>query len=238
MKRVHWTSQETEQVLTKAMLLMDRAYPPFEAIKQAQVEELPASRQRSLKAHASCFNLIKEVKSRHATAIKQKFPEPPKPPSLPTAFVPSLESTLDDMAAQLAAQFAVIFKAKVRSAVLELTEDFKLSKHDPSYTGSRDSKPRIIVIGLLDAQEKMIEREFGGVFDLKCLSSDRASGLTPPDADAYLLMKNFINHPLYYKYRAFQNHVLIDGGMTALRTWLHARANQLIKKPNQDKPAD
>jgi len=27
--------------------------------------------------------------------------------------------------------------------------------------------------------------------------------MSPPQADAYLLMKNFINHPLYHKYQAF-----------------------------------
>ena len=52
-------------------------------------------------------------------------------------------------------------------------------------------------------------------------------GLTPPDADAYLLMKNFINHPLYHKYQVFPNHVLIDGGMSTLRMWFHTKGTEL-----------
>ena len=52
------------------------------------------------------------------------------------------------------------------------------------------------------------------------MSTEYAIGAKPIEADAYLLMKTFIKHAVYNKYREDPRHVLIDGGLTTLRTWL------------------
>lgn len=239
MAKIFWNESEIDKILSKALLLMDTGLPPFEAIKQAQ-SVLQPDRRRSLNTYSACANLIKQLKNEHALHILKKKPaplEPSPPPAAPIPVpVPALEKTLDSMATQLAkqlaAEFAAIFKESVRGAVEELVNEFKVAKHNPEYSSTKIRRKRIIIIGLLGDQVHSIDREFGSLFDLKFIDTDRANGLTPLDADTYLLMKNFINHPLYYKYRGFTNHVLIDGGMTALRTWLHARANLMIAETN------
>lgn len=241
MAKIFWTKEETDAVLSRAVVLYDRGFSAFDAIKQGQREALDPNRHRTLHTQSACVNLIKRLKNDHAFYVLKKNPAPlevvEKPVITPeTALAQTLEGTLDSMAAQLAkqlaAEFAAIFKASVRGAVEELVSEFKVMKHNPEYSSEKTRLQRIIIIGLLGDQVHNIEREFGSLFDLKFIDTDRANGLTPLDADAYLLMKNFINHPLYHKYRDFKNHVLIDGGMTSLRTWLHARSNLIIAEAN------
>jgi hypothetical protein len=164
--------------------------------------------------------------------------EPPAPTPAPAPVEPTiLETSFDGLVSMIAERFAEALKHKVRGAVLELEAEFRVAKHDPSYESNHVSRPRVTIVGLLNDQEKKIEHEFGSLFQLKFLTADRAVGVKPADADAYLLMKNFISHSAYGKYRGFTNHVLIDGGMTSLRTWLHAKANEIIAKTNEQAKA-
>jgi hypothetical protein len=230
---IRWTEAERNLVLDRAYtLMMNSRSTPFQAIKDAQ-NILPASRQRALNAASSVVDLTAELKKRlYSGALPQGAPaSAPAPAPAPTVM---RELTIDELVNALASKIAQQVAAQVKRQLLEVDNEFRVGKHDPSYGSARKSKPRVIVIGLLGDQVHNIDHEFGSVFDLKFIDTDRASGLTPPDADAYLLMKNFINHPLYHKYRDFPNHVLIDGGMTSLRTWFHKTANELIAKTNQD----
>ena len=236
--KVFWTSAERETVLTRALYLhRTSGYSPYESIKRAQ-EQLPVTRRRNLQHQSSCTDLIRELKKRayDATDVKRKAPAVEPSPVVASDATPvTLEQTFDGLVRALAEKFADVLKQEVKRAVLDLEREFKTQKHNPEQAQTiKVARPRIIVIGLLGDQVKNIDHEFGSVFDLKFIDTDRAMGLTPPDADAYLLMKNFINHPLYHRYRGFDNHVLIDGGMTSLRTWLHSKANQIIAESNEN----
>ena len=134
---------------------------------------------------------------------------------------------LDDLVNSIAQRFVSGLKEQIKIAVQELEHEFKLEKHNPTYGSIGKTLPRVIIIGLLGDQVHSITKEFADRYDIKCIDTDRAMGMSPPDANAYLLMKNFINHPLYHKYQAFPNHVLIDGGMTTLRMWLQTKGQEL-----------
>jgi hypothetical protein len=158
-----------------------------------------------------------------------------KPIELPTpsnevAPVPINEPgdhTLDDLVQAIAKKIAGSLKYEIAAAVKELEHEFGLHKHNGEYAATGIKKKRIVIIGLLNDQSHAMQREFAADFDVRCIDTDRAMGMTPPDADAYLLMKNFINHPLYHKYQVFPNHVLIDGGMSALRMWFYTKGKDL-----------
>lgn len=233
---IRWTEQERALVLDKAYkLMMNSRSTPFQAIKDAQ-QALPPSRQRALNAASSAVDLVAELKQRlYSGALPTSTEAPKAAPAPASAPAPTVmrELTIDELISALASKIAQQVAAQVQQQLLEVDNQFKVGKHDPTYGSVRKSKPRVIVIGLLGDQVHNIDHEFGSLFDLKFIDTDRAMGLTPPDADAYLLMKNFINHPLYHKYRDFPNHVLVDGGMTSLRTWLHKTANEMIAKTNQ-----
>jgi hypothetical protein len=155
-------------------------------------------------------------------------PQPPVPPdaqpSMPTGSIDELVATIVQKIAQ---QLASALKTAMHDTVKELEHTYSLPRHNPTYAIDHVQKKRVVVIGLLGDQVHAITREFGEVFNVKCIDTDRAMGMTPPDADAYLLMKNFINHPLYHKYQAFPNHVLIDGGMSTLRMWFNTKGKEL-----------
>ena len=134
---------------------------------------------------------------------------------------------VDQLVSSITQRFILGLRESLQVAVRELEHEFKIPKHNPTYDAIGGSLPKVIIIGLLGDQVHAITREFSDRYDVKCIDTDRAMGMNPPDADAYLLMKNFINHPLYHKYQAFPNHVLIDGGMSTLRMWLNTKGKDL-----------
>jgi hypothetical protein len=136
-------------------------------------------------------------------------------------------TSLDSLINALAKQVAETFKQHVKAAIKELEHEFKVEKHNPTYAATGSFKPRVVIIGLLGDQVHSITKEFQDRYDIKCIDTDRAMGMEPPSANAYLLMKNFINHPLYHKYQAYPQHVLIDGGMSTLRMWLNTKGQEL-----------
>ena len=183
---------------------------------------------RSFGSHSAALDLTKELKKMVANAVPPKAIETP---ALPVEVAPEpqpvISDTLDDLVNIVAKHIAQTLKLQIKTVVRELEHEFKITKHNPTYECDNVQKPRVVIIGLLGDQVHAIKHEFSGDYDIKCIDTDRAMGLTPPDADAYLLMKNFINHPLYHKYQVFPNHVLIDGGMSTLRMWFHTKGTEL-----------
>jgi len=222
--KIRWTRVEEELVLRRALEVMhEHGLGPYDALKQAQTV-IPDNRRRAFNSHSSCANLTVKLKSRFANYVPPVTVQPTlmvEPSSAPT------EVSLDSLVEAIVERIAGMVKAQVRSAVKTLEHEFRLEKHDPTYDTTNVHKPRIIIIGLLNDQVHKITQEFGGLYNIKCIDTDRAMGMSPPDADAYLLMKNFINHPLYHKYQRFPNHVLIDGGMSTLRMWLNTKGKEL-----------
>ena len=219
--KIRWTSREREQVVVKAIELFNNGSKLSIAVTDAQ-SVLDIDRQRPATSVRCDQQLLKDIKTRaHAVTIAPQKIDAPEP-----THVAQDITSLDSFVTLLAKQFAKTFKEEVRIAVKELEHEFKIAKHNPEYESTRTAKPRVIIIGLLDAQAYMIEKEFSN-FDISCIDTNRALNYFPPLADAYLLMKNFINHSVYDKYKPLPNHVLIDGGMTALRTWLSSKGNEL-----------
>jgi hypothetical protein len=222
--KIRWTSLEEERVLSRALETMHKhGLGPYDALRQSQTV-IPENRRRSFNSHSSCANLTAKLKSRFANYVPPVAVQPTpmeEPSSAPT------EVSLDGLVEAIVERIAGMVKAQVRSAVKTLEHEFRLEKHDPTYDITNVHKPRIVIIGLLNDQVHAISKEFNGPYSIKCIDTDRAMGMNPPDADAYLLMKNFINHPLYHKYQRFPNHVLIDGGMSTLRMWLNTKGKEL-----------
>jgi hypothetical protein len=235
MKKIMWTKPEREAVLAVAVDLFTRDnYSAFEAVKQAQ-NTLPFARHRNFASHSAANDLVKEIKARayKVVPIPKDVGLPIPPSSMPSEPPnkqpePTVIGTIDDLVQAIAKRIAATLKHEIAVAVKELEHEFHVPKHNGEYATTGTKRPRVIVIGLLGDQVHAINNEFKDTYDLKFIDTDRAMGLSPPDADAYLLMKNFINHPLYHKYQGFPNHVLIDGGMTALRTWLYIKGKELL----------
>ncbi len=82
--------------------------------------------------------------------------------------------------------------------------------------------PKIVIVGLWAAQQQMITKEFGEIFDLRMFDADQARSTsfssTLESCDRVLLLTNFINHSIEAVVknsgRPF-NHV--KGGMSVLR---------------------
>lgn len=233
-KRIHWTPQERATVLQRALVYMHEGrYTEFEALKRAQEYALCTSRQRNFASHSAAVAEIHELKKMMALGLKptkvEESPivENPPPPAPPDAQPVPPALSIDDLVASIAQMIATKIVDAVKVAVKELEHSYSLQKHNPGYDANHVDKKRVVIIGLLNDQAHAITREFSADFDVKCIDTDRAMGMAPPDADAYLLMKNFINHPLYHKYRVFSNHVLIDGGMSTLRMWFNTKGKEL-----------
>lgn len=232
MANVRWTIEEREMVLDGAAeLLLRSTLTPLEALRAAQVH-LHESRKRAFASHSAAGDLLKALKAHIANKVPKKKPivTPASTESVPPAppvDAPVMANTLDDLVNLIAKHIAQTFKSQIHTAIKELEHEFKMPRHDPTYAATGVHKPRVVVIGLLNDQVHAIAHEFSENYSLKFIDTDRAMGMSPPDADAYLLMKNFINHPLYHKYQKFPNHVLIDGGMTTLRLWLHTKGKDL-----------
>ena len=232
MEKIHWTITERETVLEGAVQIMNSStLSPLEALRAAQTH-LPASRKRAFASHSAAVGLIQELKSRvvkhvpKKKAIETHTPVESVPPA-PLVDAPVMANTLDDLVNLIAKHIAQTFKSQIHTAIKELEHEFKIPRHDPTYVATGVHKPKIVIIGLLNDQAHIVAREFSDKFELKFLDADKAVGLSPSDADAYLLMKNFIRHAVYYKYQQFPNHVLIDGGVATLRLWLHTKGKDL-----------
>ena len=232
--KIRWTDRERELVLSKATQLMHTGgYNIMEALRQAQQQVIVPDRRRPLVSRGYCVDLVKEVKHRAANVVPVKaapvLVQAPKVEETMPAPMSVLDhsTSLDSLINALAKQVAETFKQHVKVAIKELEHEFKLEKHNPTYAATGSFKPRVVIIGLLGDQVHSITKEFQDRYDIKCIDTDRAMGMEPPSANAYLLMKNFINHPLYHKYQAYPQHVLIDGGMSTLRMWLNTKGQEL-----------
>jgi hypothetical protein len=235
--RIHWTAEERDRVLKRALMYLQQGnYSYLDSIRRAQDYELMSNRHRAFNTSSGATDLIKELRSQMAQGIispkevvtpivEEKIqPGPLEAHPAPTTTIDDLVNTI---AQKVAATLGAAIREQLTREVQQLEHNFSIPKHNPAYAIDHVSKKRIVVIGLLGDQVHAMLKEFGGVYDLKFIDTDRAMGMSPPDADAYLLMKNFINHPLYHKYRSFPNHVLIDGGMSTLRMWLNTKGSML-----------
>jgi hypothetical protein len=233
--KIRWTEQERHLVIITAVeFYNDGTYSPIAAIRQAQQIVLLPNRRRTLASHSAAPDLIKELKVRAAQDVpKRKVVEtttpveimPPVPLVMPRTDAPV--DLVEQLVNTITQRFILGLRESLQVAVKELEHEFKIEKHNPAYGASGKILPKVVIIGLLGDQVHAITKEFSDRYEVKCIDTDRAMGMSPPQANAYLLMKNFINHPLYHKYQAFPNHVLIDGGMSTLRMWLQTKGQDL-----------
>lgn len=232
--KIRWTDRERDLVVMTAVEYYNSGtYTALAALRQAQIVIAP-DRRKPMQSHSAVPDLLKLLKQKAAQQVPtQKVVEttkhveimPPVPQEVVKTDAPV--DLVDQLVNTITQRFILGLRESLQSAVRELEHEFKIEKHNPTYAAAGTKLPRVIIIGLLGDQVHVIVKEFSGQFDIKCIDTDRAMGMSPPDADAYLLMKNFINHPLYHKYQAFPNHVLIDGGMSTLRMWLLTKGKDL-----------
>jgi len=235
LNKIRWTPVERNLVIETAVTFYNEGtYSPIAAIRQAQQVVLLSNRRRTLSSHSAAPDLIKLLKQKAAQEVpKQKVVEtttpveimPPAPQEVVKTDAPV--DLVEQLVNTITQRFILGLRESLQIAVRELEHEFKIEKHNPTYGASGKSLPKVVIIGLLGDQVHAITKEFSDRYEVKCIDTDRAMGMSPPQADAYLLMKNFINHPLYHKYQAFPNHVLIDGGMSTLRMWLQTKGREL-----------
>jgi hypothetical protein len=232
--KIRWTQHERDLVIMTAVEYYNSgAYTALAALRQAQVVLSPDRRRRML-SHSAVPDLLKELKVHAMQDVpKQKVVETTTAVEIMTPaplVVPRTDAPVDlveQLVNTITQRFILGLRESLQVAVKELEHEFKIEKHNPTYGASGKSLPKVVIIGLLGDQVHSITKEFSDRYEVKCIDTDRAMGMAPPQADAYLLMKNFINHPLYHKYQAFPNHVLIDGGMSTLRMWLQTKGKDL-----------
>ena len=235
LNKIRWTPVERNLVIETAVTFYNQGnYSPIAAIRQAQQIVLLSNRRRSLASHSAAPDLIKLLKQKAAQEVpKQKVVEtttpveimPPAPQEVVKTDAPV--DLVEQLVNTITQRFILGLRESLQIAVKELEHEFKIPKHNPEYNAIGNALPKVVIIGLLGDQVHAITKEFSDRYEVKCIDTDRAMGMSPPQANAYLLMKNFINHPLYHKYQAFPNHVLIDGGMSTLRMWLNTKGQDL-----------
>lgn len=233
--KIRWTPVERNLVIETAATFYNKGtYSPIAAIRQAQQIVLLSNRRRTLASHSAAPDLIKLLKQKAAQEVPtQRVVETTTPVEIMTSAPPVVVKTdapvdlVEQLVNTITQRFILGLRESLQIAVKELEHEFKLPKHNPEYNATGKSLPKVVIIGLLGDQVHAITKEFSDRYEVKCIDTDRAMGMSPPQADAYLLMKNFINHPLYHKYQAFPNHVLIDGGMSTLRMWLNTKGQEL-----------
>ena len=233
--KIRWTKLERSIVIDSAVEFYNQGtYTPIAALRQAQQIVLLPNRRRTMQSHSAVPDLIKLLKQKAAQEVpKQKVVEtttpveimPPVPQEVAKTDAPV--DLVEQLVNTITQRFILGLRESLQVAVKELEHEFKIEKHNPTYGAVGNSLPKVIIIGLLGDQVHSITKEFSDRYEIKCIDTDRAMGMAPPQANAYLLMKNFINHPLYHKYQAFPNHVLIDGGMSTLRMWLQTKGKDL-----------
>ena len=235
LNKIRWTKLERSIVIDSAVEFYNQGtYTPIAALRQAQQIVLLPNRRRTMQSHSAVPDLIKLLKQKAAQEVpKQKVVEtttaveimPPAPHEVVKTDAPV--DLVEQLVNTITQRFILGLRESLQIAVRELEHEFKIEKHNPTYGASGKSLPKVVIIGLLGDQVHAITKEFSDRYEVKCIDTDRAMGMSPPQANAYLLMKNFINHPLYHKYQAFPNHVLIDGGMSTLRMWLNTKGQDL-----------
>lgn len=213
---IHWTESERSKLLDHAAkLIQTNNFSILDAVRHAQTAVLSTDRHRNLQSISVLgTGFVHQLKQRASITYQSQPWEPPITESVPTT------SRLDDLVMSIAEYIADSIKTEIRKAVVELEHEFRLKKHNPEVSSEiRLHKPKIVVIGLLPHQEHSISGEFMSL-SFYFMSTDYANRAPVVDADVYLLMKNFINHTIYERYKPYPQHVLIDGGLTTLRTWL------------------
>ena len=232
--KIRWTKHERDLILMTAVEYYNSGtYTPIAALRQAQIVLSP-DRRRTMQSHSAVPDLIKLLKQKAAQDVpKQKVVETTKPVEIMPPAPQEVAKTdapvdlVEQLVNTITQRFILGLRESLQIAVKELEHEFKIEKHNPTYGSSGKTLPKVVIIGLLGDQVHSITKEFSDRYEIKCIDTDRAMGMAPPQANAYLLMKNFINHPLYHKYQAFPNHVLIDGGMSTLRMWLNTKGQDL-----------
>ena len=235
LNKIRWTKVERSIVIDSAVEFYNEGtYTPLAALRQAQQIVLLPNRRRTMQSHSAVPDLIKLLKQKAAQEVpKQKVVEtttpveimPPAPQEVVKTDAPV--DLVEQLVNTITQRFILGLRESLQIAVKELEHEFKIPKHNPEYNAIGNALPKVVIIGLLGDQVHAITKEFSDRYEIKCIDTDRAMGMSPPQANAYLLMKNFINHPLYHKYQAFPNHVLIDGGMSTLRMWLNTKGQDL-----------
>jgi len=233
--KIRWTVEERDLVINEAVKYYNRGnYTALAALRQAQQLVLPTIRRRPFTTPSAAPELIKLIRQKAAQEVPKQltmeiYAPPEKTPPAPQEVVKTDAPVdlVEQLVNTITQRFILGLRESLQIAVKELEHEFKIEKHNPTYEAAGSSLPKVVIIGLLGDQVHAITKEFSDRFSIKCIDTDRAMGMNPPDAHAYLLMKNFINHPLYHKYQAFPNHVLIDGGMSTLRMWLNTKGKDL-----------
>ena len=236
--RIRWTSRERDAVIASAAKKLNAGLRIGEALWQGQ-QVLEPDRWRSKTSLATGGDLIALVRKLASTTIPAKrleapvaiehveLPSPPPVEVSSAHLVPQMESSIDSLVQAIADKIAANIKTEVIKAVKELEHEFKVAKHNPEYATENKRKPHVIIVGLRPDQESIIEQEYSNRYTFKFVATDDAKHFAIAEADAYLLMKNFISHAVFNRYQILKNHVLIDGGMTALRGWLSTKGAEL-----------
>jgi len=233
--KIRWTAEERDLVINEAVKYYNRGnYTALAALRQAQQLVLPTTRRRPFTTPSAAPELIKLIRQKAAQEVPKQltmeiYAPPEKTPPAPqeVAKTDAPVDLVEQLVNTITQRFILGLRESLQIAVKELEHEFKIPKHNPTYEATGAKLPKVVIIGLLGDQVHLILKEFSDRYDINCIDTDRAMGMNAPDAHAYLLMKNFINHPLYHKYQAFPNHVLIDGGMSTLRMWLNTKGKDL-----------
>lgn len=220
---IRWTSIERDRLVTSATSLMRTGkYRMLEAFRQAQNTAIDTDRHRNIQTLQILGDLPKLVQKE---LLK---PESYAVPDTQPSIADIAPTTLDSLVQTIATHIAQILKTEVTKVVTELEHEFKVKRHNPECESNNayGHRPKIVVIGLLPHQEHSMSTEFPQ-YAFYFMSTEYAIRAKVIEADAYLLMKNFIKHAVYEKYKKDPRHVLIDGGMTALRAWLTTKGAEL-----------
>lgn len=241
--RLRWTHEEAHLVVTAAAKHR-LAMPPLgisDALKAAQMEVLPEHRRRDafLPTNLTALrgpleaavNQLREKRALEKVATDAKDQaeavaaanEPISPINgselhLDLSGRGALDDLLaafcDSVADRIAAGLRAGLASKLRATVLHATNVV-------TQTAAKQ-KRKAVIVGLLDGQAKMIERDYCDLFDLKFYGSNTPMQQVTQaanNADSVFMMAGFVGHNVQGGLPK-EKTILVHGGMTDLRARL------------------
>jgi hypothetical protein len=228
-QRVYWKPDELKVLHGQWLENRKRGMRAEEALIAAQKATLPPSRQRHINSNALHLvraygdslppapPAVEEVKQEAPAAEPAPAPAAPEPPPLRALFTELLvEAGRILIADQTFQEIALHVARKFLTEVLRQPEQLAAPRLAPEVERTR--KPRVVVVGMLNGQQQMIQSEYGDAIRLNFVPKDhRGEQLrdAAQGADAAYVMK-FAGHAEWNKINAWVGEDVEVGFMTGL----------------------
>jgi len=191
--KIFWTKEEERTVAEQAAkMVQERPGLTMKSLLHDAQSILPTHRRRVLysSAVAQLSKLTREVLSARLDGEKRAAELPPPLPK------PSPDSKIEELAEAIGAAFAEVFSEALRIALQRASATVATPTLPATSTTPRKRPPKLVIVGLLPAQQNQIASEFGSTFDLRFWKDESPHTLKSltRTSDAVICMTDWVAH--------------------------------------------